>query len=97
MPLYNFALKTSGFKDKLVYTSKTTTSNILDKKQRKRMIILFNPPYFVNVKPNFGKTFSSLLKKHFPKKYKLNKISNKNNVKDQLQLHEQYIINSSRV
>ena len=33
-----------------VYTSKTITNNNLDKKQRKRKIIWFNPPYSINVK-----------------------------------------------
>ena len=63
IPPYNDALKKSGFKEDLVYRPKTTTSNILDKKQRKRKIIWFNPPYLVNVKTNVSKIFLSLLKK----------------------------------
>ena len=78
---YTDALKKSGFKENLVYAPKTTTNNILDKKERKPKIIWFNPPYSINVKTNSGKIFSSLLKKHFPKKNKLHKIFNKNNVK----------------
>ena len=73
--------KKSGFKEDLVYTPKTITNNILDKKRRKRKIIWFNPPYWVNVKTNIGKIILSLLKKHFPKKNKLHKIFNKNNIK----------------
>ena len=80
IPPYTDALKKSGFKENLVYTPKTTTNNILDKKQRKRKIIWFNPPYSINVKTK-NKIFLSLLKKHFPKKNKLHKIFNKNNVK----------------
>ena len=67
-PPYNDALKKSGFKENLVYTPKTTTSNILYKKQRKCKIIWFNPPYSVDLKANIGKIFLSLLKKYFPKK-----------------------------
>ena len=52
----------------LVYTPKTTTSNILDKKQRKRHITWFNPPYSVNVKTNIVNIFLSLRKRYFPKK-----------------------------
>ena len=68
IPPYHDAFKKIGFKENLVNTPKTTTSNILDKKQRKRKIIWFNPPYSVNVKTNIGKIFLSLLKKHFEKK-----------------------------
>ena len=74
-------MKKSGFKENLVYTPKTTTNNILDNKQRKRKIIYFNPAYSVIVETNNGKIFLSLLKKHFPKKNKLLKVFNKNNVK----------------
>ena len=81
IPPYTDALKKSGFKENLVYTPKTTTNNILDKKQRKRKNIWFDPPYSVNVKTNIGKIFLSLLKKHFLKKNKLHKIFNKNNIK----------------
>ena len=80
-PPYTDVLKKSRFKENLVYRPKTTTNNVFDKKQRKRKIIWFNPPYFVNVKTNVGKIFLSLLKKHFPQKNKLHKIFNKNNVK----------------
>ena len=52
----------------LVYTPKTTTSNILDKKQRKRNITWFNPPYSVNLKTNIFNIFLSLRKRYFPKK-----------------------------
>ena len=81
IPPYANALRKSGFKDKLVYTPKTTTNNTLDKKQRKCKIIWFNPSFSVNVKTNIGKIFLSLLKKHFLKKNKLHKIFNKNNIK----------------
>ena len=81
IPPYNDGLKKSGFKENFVYTPKITTSNILDKKQRKRKIICLNPPYSVNVITNIGKIFVSLLKKHFPKMNKLHKIFNKNNIK----------------
>ena len=81
IPPYTDVLKKSRFKENLVYTPKTTTNNILERKQRKRKIIWFNPPYFVNVKTNVGNIFLSLLKKHFPEKNKLHKIFNKNNIR----------------
>ena len=41
----------------------------------------FNPPFSQNVKTNIGKTFLKLVKQHFPKHHKLNKIFNKNTLK----------------
>ena len=73
VPSYIDALKKGGFKEILMYIPKTTTNDILDKKQRKRKIISFNPPYSVNVKTNIGKIFLSLLKKKFPKKEQVTK------------------------
>ena len=54
---YTDALEKSGFKENLVYTPKTTTTNILDKKQTNRKIIWFNPLYSINIKINIGKPF----------------------------------------
>ena len=51
------------------------------KKAKKVQDIWFNLPYLVNVKTNVGKIIFKFLKKHFPKKNKLQKIFNKNNVK----------------
>lgn len=82
IPTYAEALKKSGFTGNLTFTPKvtsTTTSN--EEKKRKRKIIWFNPPYCMSVKSNIGKTFLSLLRKHFPKGSALNKIFNKNTVK----------------
>ena len=53
IPTYTYALRQNGFKENLVYTSKTTTNNILDKKQRKCKIIWFNRFYLVNVKKHW--------------------------------------------
>ena len=62
------ALKKSGFRENLVCTPKTTTNNILDKKQRKHRTMWSKSPCLDHVKTNIGKIFLSLLKKHFPKK-----------------------------
>ena len=61
---YQHALDKSGYKHKLKYQANTNTAN--NKKQRKRNIIWFNPPYIKNVKTNIGKIFLNLMKKHFP-------------------------------
>ena len=78
---YFEALKKSGFNKPLVFIPKTNTSDNISKKQRKRKIIWFNPPFSLSVKTNIGRTFLKLLKQHFPKSNRLHKIFNKNTVK----------------
>ena len=82
IPIYEKALKDSGFNEKLVYNKENTTSNEQNqKKKRKRKTIWFNPPYSSTVKTNVGKLFLKLVKQHFPKGHKLHKIFNKNTIK----------------
>ena len=76
---YQDALDDSGYKHKLKYQANTDTTN--KKKERKRNIIWFNPPYSKTVKTNIGKLFLNLLKKHFPSHHKFHKLFNKNTVK----------------
>ena len=72
--LYNDALKESGFNYNLKY-SKTPDQNVETetKKNRKRKIIWFNPPFSKNMKTNIDKLFFKLFNKHFPPNSKLNK------------------------
>ena len=51
------------------------------KRNRKRNIIWFNPPFDKNIKTNIGKTFLELIDKHFPRSSKLHKIFNRNTIK----------------
>ena len=51
------------------------------KRNRKRNIIWFNPPFNKNIKTNIGKTFLKLIDKHFPRSSKLHKIFNRNTIK----------------
>ena len=80
--LYNDALKESGFNYNLKY-SKTPGKNAETetKKNRKRKIKWFNPPFSDNVKRNIGKVFFKFLNKYFPPNSKLNKIFNCNTIK----------------
>ena len=73
------ALDKSGYKHKLKY--KVNIDTVSNKKQRKRNIIWFNPPYSKNVKTNIGKIFLNLIKKHFPPHHKSHKLFNRNTVK----------------
>ena len=80
--LYNDTVKESGFNYNLKY-SKTPGNNAETetKKNRKRKIIWFNPPFSKNVKTNIGIVFFKFLSKHFPPNSKLNKIFNCNTIK----------------
>ena len=79
-PIYEEALKTSGYKNvNLSYNN--YSQNTENHRTRKRKIIWFNPPYNKNVTTNVGKTFLKLIDKHFTKANKLYSIFNKNNVK----------------
>ena len=68
----------SGYKFTLKYKPKTTSWK---KKNRRRNVIWFNPPFSKNVTTNVAKLFFRLLDKHFPKSNRLNKIFSKNAVK----------------
>ena len=76
---YQDALDKSGYKHKLKY--KANIDAVSNKKQRKRNIISFNPPYSKNVKTNIGKIFLNLIKKHFPPHHKFHKLFNTTTVK----------------
>ena len=81
-PLYEEALKSSGYREKLVYTSSTpNNTNTQRKKARRRKIIWYNPPFSINVKTNIGKEFLKLVQTHFHGRHKFHKIFNKSNVK----------------
>ena len=78
-PPYEKALKFSGFTENLIYTSHNTSTPT--KKNRRRNVTWFNPPYSKNVQTNVGKDFLNLIQKHFPPNHKFHSIFNKNNVK----------------
>ena len=74
---YQDTLKRSGYAHELKYTP--TIEN--RERQRRRNIIWFNPPYSKIVHTNIGKSFLSLLDKHFPRGHKFRKNFNRNSVK----------------
>ena len=78
VPYYDDALKRSGFNHTFEYKPKQVNHH---RRSRKRNIIWFNPPFNNNVATNIGRQFLNLIKKHFPRNHKFNKIFNKNNVK----------------
>ena len=74
--IYEKALNESDFNTKLSYQNEPS-----ERKNRNRKIIWFNPPYNESVKTNIGKQFLKLVKKHFPRHHKYNKIFNTNTIK----------------
>ena len=76
---YESALKRSGFNEPLKYSPAEVDDD--PKPKRRRNILWFNPPFSKNVRTNVGRTFLSLVRKHFPTHHKLHKIFNKNNMK----------------
>lgn len=77
-PIYNDALKSSGYTDSLCYKDNQPKRR---GRNRQRNITWFNPPFSKNVSTNIGCTFLKLIDKHFPKKSKLNRIFNRNTLK----------------
>ncbi len=79
---YQNALSRSNYNVTFQYsndnTSKIPPSN---RRNRKRKIIWFNPPYSKNVRTNIARNFLHLIDKHFPKSSRLHKIFNRNTVK----------------
>ena len=76
---YEAALRLSGYEPKLSYIPEEERRP--QKRQRRRNILWFNPPYSKTVSTNIGKKFLGILGKHFPKNHKYHKIFNKNTVK----------------
>ena len=83
IPVYNEALRKSGFTSDLVYTPKEFDHKNYNEENKKRRckIIWFNPPFSTSFKSNIGKTFLNLIKRYFLKTNKLHKIFKKNTVK----------------
>ena len=79
-PLYNDALRRSGYVEEVAYIGSRKTKERL-RRRHHRKTTWFNPPYSRNVTTNIGRKFLLLLDKHFPKGSKLHKIFNRNTVK----------------
>ena len=79
-PVYQEALRKAGYNFKLTYNPQKA-KNRSKKRQRRRNITWWNPPYSSNVKTSIGRQFFKLLDRHFPKNHPLHKIINRNTVK----------------
>ena len=81
---YQEALHKSGYSYKLHYdhtTKHPENKSKNGKRNRRRNITWFNPPYSNNVSTNVGKCFLKILDKCFPAEHQLHTILNRNTVK----------------
>ena len=76
---YQDALSKSGHSTALIYDP--SVDHTKRKRNRKREITWFNPPFNRSVTTNIGKIFFNALAKYFPKNNRYHKIFNKNTVK----------------
>ena len=77
---YQKALKDADYSEELKYEPEEH-HKVKRKRNRRRKIIWFNPPYSKNVATNIGKEFFDLIWIHFPKQHPFNRLFNKNTVK----------------
>ena len=75
-PIYNKALSESGFPQQIKYNESLPT-----RRNRRRNILWFNPPFNIQTETNIGKEFLRLIDKHFPIHHKFRSIFNRNTVK----------------
>ena len=73
------SLQRSGYRHTLEYSPSTDLAT--KKKNRKRPITWFNPPFSMNVRTSIGKEFLNLLDKAFPPDNPLSKLFNRQTVK----------------
>ena len=85
IPPYHEALQNFGYRHTLTYKRLKNDNNSTNinkiKRNRKRQIIWFNPPFNLKTTTKICKLFLILLDKHFPPHNKLYRLFNRNNVK----------------
>ncbi len=80
IPPYQKALQESGYDYKLTFNPEVNQKN-KRRKNRKRNITWYNPPWNSNVKTCIGKKFLAIIDKCFPPNHRLNKIFNRHTLK----------------
>ena len=78
-PEYQQALNRSGYKQQLTYQPPTNCET--KKKNRRKSVTWFNPPFSLNVKTNVGKEFLKLIETAFPPHNPLHKLFTRQTLK----------------
>ena len=80
---YQEALRQAGYSDQLGFKEARSEEDHTSqrRKNRRRKVIWFNPPYSENVSTKVGKIFLQLIKKHFPPESPLHKLFNSQNMR----------------
>ena len=79
IPPYQNALNRAGYEFKMKYEARKESGS--KKKNRKRHVIWFTPPWSVNCKDKVGAKFLKLVDTCFPPSHPLHKIFNRNTLK----------------
>ena len=80
-PVYQEALRKSGYKHQLTFSPAPPPPPSSQQEKRRRNIMWYNPPYSRNVSTNIGKTFLKIIDEEFPRTHILHKIFNRNTIK----------------
>ena len=80
-PIYNEALRKSGYKTKLKYDPEASRKSNKTRKRPPRKVTWYNPPFSQNVETNVGQKFLKLVDNCFPPNHPLRKICNRNTLK----------------
>ena len=78
--IYQKALEKSGYRQTLKYHPPNENASN-NKRNIKRNVIWFNPPFSANFKTKVGNYFLSLIRKDFPPFHKYSKLFNRNTIK----------------
>ena len=76
-PLYEKALKNSGFKKNIKFESIQEKPS----RNRKKKVVWLHPPYNAEVKTNISKVFLKPVRKYFHNRHRYKKIFNTNTIK----------------
>ena len=78
-PIYQKALQDAGYKYQMKF--KKIEIKVKEKKNKKRDVTWFNPPWSHAVKEPVGALFLRAIDRHFPKTHPLSKLFNSNTLK----------------
>ena len=78
---YNEGLKAAGYQQMIRYIPQDPQQGGRSRRNRRRNVIWFNPPFHEDVSTPIGENFIKLIKKHFKKGTEMGRLFNSSNVK----------------